>query len=158
MRELLLVDQKWNCCLKFNEADPSSKRPYVVDLMEKMRNGETYIFPRRLKGIEARKQLVVELKIAAIQAGFNLTGRSCKSKKQLELENSSYSCYIQLNCTNGCLYDCGRRQQRTIKGIYKTRTHYQTSKDKLCDFKLIIGCRLFDQKWELRPPMTCKRL
>ena len=157
LTQLLLQDQKWNCKFLFNEADPTSKEPTLVDLLDSVKHGDPYIFPSRFNGIEKQKEVIVELKIAAIQAGFNLTPRSSKTHQRLSRENSNYCSYIQMNCTNDCLYDKKRREQRLIKGVYKTRTRYQTDKNKLCPFKFNIGCRKSDGKRELRPPITSKR-
>ena len=55
LKSYLLQDQQWNCSILFNEEDPSSKITTTVDLLQKINNGDVYIFPSRFNGVHNKK-------------------------------------------------------------------------------------------------------
>ena len=83
--QLKSMSQQWKCKLLFNENPASSKTPKFVDLMnyDGFKEDRDYVFPQRFHGIASHNQIIVELQLAAIQAGFNLKKRTSKSKKEL---------------------------------------------------------------------------
>ena len=64
------AEQHWTSELLFNEADPSSKEPHVVDLLDKISTGVEYVFPNRFFGMNSTQQIKAELKVSANQCGF----------------------------------------------------------------------------------------
>ena len=75
--------KEWDCKILFNESPASSKVTKVVDLLQcVIETNDDYMFPSRFNGLKAKKQLIVELKLACIQAGFTPVVRTvCKGKK-----------------------------------------------------------------------------
>ena len=94
LKSYLLQDQQWNCSILFNEEAPSSKITTNVDLLQKIKYGDVYIFPSRFDGVHNKKKLIVELKIATIKSCFSVCSRSSKSEERLIRENSEYCAYV----------------------------------------------------------------
>ena len=65
LNEIITAEQHWTSELLFNEADPSSKEPHVVDLLKKISIGREYVFPNRFLGINSTQQIKAELKVIA---------------------------------------------------------------------------------------------
>ena len=137
----------------FNEEDPSSKEPRVVDLMKEISNGTPYVFPARFFGIASQQQLKVELKISAIQCGFALSQRGSKPDHYFESrKRSECKSYFTMFCRKHLLCDEKVRAKRKLKGIYKTTTELSTCKDKVCPFSFNIACRKVDNRWIMSAP------
>ena len=50
LKSYLFQDQQWNCSILFNEEQPSSKNTINVDLLQKVKHGDDYIFSSRFNG------------------------------------------------------------------------------------------------------------
>ena len=61
LTKLLLHDQKWKCSMLFNEEEPTSKLPKIVNILDTLEKGVDYVFPQRFGGREAKNQVKVEL-------------------------------------------------------------------------------------------------
>ena len=126
----------------------------MVNIMEKISTGVDYVFPIRFSGRSCYKKLRVELKISAIQCGYSLAQRT--SKNTSKLSNSEYAVYFTLYCRKHLLCDENVRGKRSIKGIYKTRTHLSTTKESMCPFSFNVGMRKKDNRWVLKAPTYTK--
>ena len=146
----MLHDQQWKCSMLFNEEEPTSKLPKIVNILDTLEKGVDYVFPQRFGGREAKNQVKVELKLAAIQAGFQLSTRSTKKDSDLIASNSMFSSYFVLGCTKHSVYRKNKRNSGNIRGIYKTRTKCCKDKNHQCPFVLSIGLRKSDNRWIIR--------
>ena len=106
--------------LIFNEAKPNKatvdednsieQEPILVNLSQYFRNGKPYTFPSHFDGIRNESSLVMQLKMASIQAGFLLTKRSSLTKTQMKTKYHSKSTSLWVVNTLGCM-----RNVRTVR-------------------------------------------
>ena len=96
---MLLKEQNWDCELLFNEAEADSKLPHIVNIMDTLTIGKPYLLPERFYGVESKTQVKIELKLAAMQAGFTLSPRTSKKSSKLMDDNGQFSGYLRLECT-----------------------------------------------------------
>ena len=82
LNEIITAEQHWNSDLLFNEADPLSKEPHVVDLLKKISTGKEYVFPNRFFGMNSTQQIKAELKVTANQCGFIFSSNTMLNVKQ----------------------------------------------------------------------------
>ncbi|KAG7346443.1 hypothetical protein IV203_005511 [Nitzschia inconspicua] len=72
----------WDCELLFEEVDETKiGEPTKHNLCKCLKEGKEYMFPAKYHGLSAKEQLVAELKLAALKAGFCLVIASSKSPK-----------------------------------------------------------------------------
>ena len=71
---MLNKHMEWSSDLPFNTS-PLNMSTNIVNLCEIMQEGREYEFPDHLNGIENKTKVFTELKIAAIQSGYNLQVR-----------------------------------------------------------------------------------
>lgn len=95
----------------FNEAAEAAAEPNYVDLLIPLRKGKPYVFPARFCGLESKDQLVVELKLCAIKAGFNLSVHSSRNEKALGAL-SQYGHSVVFGCQQSRLQQNTRRNTR----------------------------------------------
>ena len=153
---IINAEQHWTSELLFNEADPSSKEPHVVDLLEKISTGVVYVFPNRFFGMNSTQQIKAELKVSANQCGFIFSSNT-KSKEYYEkCKKGEFLNYITLSCRRNAVCDDNVRGKRDLLGAYKTRTYLSTTKQKRCPFKVNVALRKKDNRWVLRPPQRTK--
>ena len=148
---MLLKEQNWECELLFNEADPNSKLPQIVNIMDTLKLGNPYILPERFHGVQSKKQVKIELKLAALQAGFTLSPRTTKKTSKLMEGNGQFSSYLRLECTKRTVYKKNKKEHDNIRGDYKTRTKCSKDSDHRCTFALNVACRKIDSRWIIRP-------
>ena len=108
MEELIEKQKEWSAPFLFNTNDSTKdnnedEQPVFVDICSVLKRGVSYTFPNHYSGLDSKDRLIIELRVAAIKAGFNLTKRSSKSKKQLE-KSKNYGSVITLTCQKGQLH------------------------------------------------------
>ena len=108
MEELIEKQKEWSAPFLFNTNDSTKdnnedEQPVFVDICSVLKRGVPYTFPNHYSGLDSKDRLIIELRVAAIKAGFNLTKRSSKSKKQLE-KSKNYGSVITLTCQKGQLH------------------------------------------------------
>ena len=108
MEELIEKQKKWSAPFLFNTNDSTkdnneNEQPVWVDICSVLKRGVPYTFPSHYLGLDSKERLIIELRVAAIKAGFNLTKRSSKSKKELE-KSKQYGSVITLTCQKGQLH------------------------------------------------------
>ena len=156
LNAIITAEQHWTSELLFNEADPSSKEPHVVDLLQKISTGREYVFPNRFFGMDSTQQIKAELKITANQCGFIFSSAKKSKDYFSKCKKGEFLNYIVLSCRQNSVCDdsvCGKRD---LLGAYKTRTHLSTTKQKRCSFKINVALRKSDNRWVLRPPQRSK--
>lgn len=150
------AEQHWTSQLLFNEADPSSKEPHVVDLLDRISTGVEYVFPDRFFGMNATQQIKAELKVSANQCGFIFSTQKKSEAYFAKCRNGEFLNYITLSCRRNSVCDDNIRGKRDLTGAYKTRTYLPTTKQKRCPFKVNVALRKKDNRWVLRPPQRTK--
>ena len=73
--------------------------------------GKPYLFPARFCGLESKDQLVVELKLCAIKAGFNLSVHTSRNEKALGAL-SQYGQTVVFGCQQSRLQQNTRQNNR----------------------------------------------
>ncbi|KAG7348303.1 hypothetical protein IV203_017008 [Nitzschia inconspicua] len=74
----------WDCELLFEEVDANKiGDPTKHNLCKCLKDGKGYMFPAKFHGLAAKEKLVIELKLAALKAGFCLVISSSKVLKSL---------------------------------------------------------------------------
>ena len=108
MEELVKKQKVWSEPFLFNindsKEDNNEQQPVFVDICSVLRTGVPYTFPSHYSGLDSKDRLIVELRIAAIKAGFNLTKRSSKSEVQLR-RSKLFACSVTLACQHGRLHE-----------------------------------------------------
>ena len=90
MEKLIEEQKEWSAPFLFNTTDSThgnngnngNEESVLVDICSVLRRGVPYTFPNHYSGLDSKNRLIIELRVAAIKAGFNLTKRSSKSKKE----------------------------------------------------------------------------
>ena len=95
----------------FNEAAEDAAEPTYVDLLIPLQKAKPYVFPARFCGLESKEQLIVELKLCAIKAGFNLSVHTSRNAKSLG-PLSQYGQTVVFGCQQSRLQQNTRQNNR----------------------------------------------
>ena len=134
------MSNQWTCSLLFNESLPGSKEPLFVDLSKEMNAGNIYKLPSHYMGKEFEKKIVLELKLASLQAGFILS--VCSS--QTPPAGSLYERYLVMGCHRSYRY---RKDQN--KGASNITTTLPTTNDNLCPFRFKLRLVRESNSWSI---------
>ncbi|KAG7342403.1 hypothetical protein IV203_007496 [Nitzschia inconspicua] len=99
---------KWECSILIHDVDETTGKPVLYDICECLAMGWEFKFPARYRGLAARKQLVIELKLAAILSGFCLSTRTSAMER-----NSGHikrRAFVTLFCEKGKLHRLVEKQ------------------------------------------------
>jgi hypothetical protein len=133
MDEMVRKQKVWSAPFLFNTNDSNEedneKEPLFVDICSVLRNGVPYIFPNHYSGLDSKDRLIVELRVAAIKAGFNLTKRSSKSQVQLQ-KSKLYGSSVSLACQHGRLHEPQLKKRPPSSAAKKPRGRPPTNKAK----------------------------
>ena len=152
MRVCNQLNKHWECKFIFNCGLPADKSPKFEDIGKCLQSGKDFVFPAHYTySISDEKKLVTELKLAAMQAGFNLVRRTSKGKQELLKINSSFSKYVYLSCRKGVKYVPGKKKLDNVGEWYYTNTFLCHGECK-CNFKLILGFKQSTNRWQLNSP------
>ena len=142
MEKLIEEQKEWSAPFLFNTTDSThgnngnngNEESVLVDICSVLRRGVPYTFPNHYSGLDSKNRLIIELRVAAIKAGFNLTTRSSKSKKELD-RSKHYGSVITLTCQQGRLHEVKLKKSAsssssTVPVPKKTRGRPPTNKVK----------------------------
>ena len=129
----------------FNQTDVSSDEPDVIDIFLKQQTStyeKSFLFPIRFVGEESWEKLKLELKLAAMNAGFILSTGTTKT--QSRLKTGCFGKYIIMKCQAGKTY----WKSKYTSGRYDTYTCLSKIKERECglSLKLCCICRLSSQE------------
>ena len=85
----------WEYEFLLNKNNKDVDKPRLVDIIQQSVN-DHYTFPHHYSGLESKNQLIVDLKLAAMQAGFNLKVKTSKTGSQLK--KGSYDDWLTICC------------------------------------------------------------
>ncbi|KAG7367423.1 hypothetical protein IV203_030094 [Nitzschia inconspicua] len=154
----------WQCNLFFDDEinEQTGKPTMKHDLCEVLAREWPFKFPAKYRGLASRTQLVVDLKIAAIQCGFCLFTRNSSANPidgEVQVHpktNSMRQAHVSLYCEQGQLHRPMNEQERNAASSadssvdseesagasgcqkYNTSTKKPTEPDYVCPFRLNI--------------------
>ncbi|KAG7363582.1 hypothetical protein IV203_026943 [Nitzschia inconspicua] len=105
---------KWECSILIHDVDETTGKPVLYDICECLAMGWEFKFPAKYRGLAARKQLVMELKLAAILSGFCLSTRTSAMER-----NSGHikrRAFVTLFCEKGKLHRLVEKRQIESNG------------------------------------------
>ena len=146
----------WECKLLFNESIPNEKLPRLVDVGAVLTSGQDYVFPDHYSSHEDETRLVIEIKLACMQAGFNLVRRSSKSEELLTHIKSKFSRYIRLTCQKGIKYRPSKKNIENVRDSYYTNT-FLCHDGCNCKFAITLAYRSSDKRWLINKPTRKNR-
>ena len=127
----------WSNKMMFNQTDKFIDEPDMIDLFQEQRTctyKKPFLFPIRFVGEESWDNLKLELKLAAMSAGFILsTGTNIPPSK---LKTGCFGQYITLICQAGRAY----RKSSCASGRYDTNTCLSKTKGSKCGLSLKFCC------------------
>ncbi|KAG7344906.1 hypothetical protein IV203_032437 [Nitzschia inconspicua] len=147
----------WQCNLFFDDEinEQTGKPTMKHDLCEVLAEGWPFKFPAKYRGLASQTQLIVDLKLAAIQCGFCLFTRSSDGTTDGEVPEtkSMRQVHVSLYCEQGQLHRCMNEQEEndmtdsvqcdesaSASGNqkYNTSTKKPTTPHDVCPFRLNI--------------------
>jgi hypothetical protein len=159
VQDIVAAAKKWTCQILFEEANFSTSKndgndSTIVDLVA-LQDAKLppiigypprtrYMFPERFIGIESRKALIVEIKIAAIKCGFNLVVRNSKPGRSNDI-----ALVVRLACERMMVYK--EPKSNSVKTNYKTSTKRSADKESCCHFSISIFLQKSSACKELLP-------
>ena len=135
--------RNWGCTMLFNESLPNTV-PQYTDLCKKMKEKTCYTFPDRFIGVTSKQNLIFDLKLCAMTAGFALTLRTTDKRP---------SAFHEVTCTLYCQHGVNF-QHRKNKSVRVAKTKWCVDVNEKCHFRLTIGLLKATQRWELKHTNT----
>ena len=127
----------WSNKMMFNQTDKSIDEPEMIDLFLEQHTStykKPFCFPVRFFGEESWDNLKLELKLAAMSAGFILSTGTTKPTSKLK--TGCFGQYIIMICQVGRAY----RKSSCASGRYDTNTCLSKTKGSKCGLSLKFCC------------------
>ncbi|KAG7371399.1 MULE transposase domain containing protein [Nitzschia inconspicua] len=135
----------WDCELLFEEHDDTTDHATKHNLCKHQANGFEYMFPDQYRGLEAKERLVMELKLAALKAGFCLVTNKYQSRKSLPATkqrnpNRVRALAIHFKCDHGTVHrqEASKSKEQSTQPLKNTSAKRPLSRDQVCPFGLTI--------------------